>query len=348
MDKFLTFNNQTINIPSSTESVRGECFVQWGDNNSFPSFIKGLYQDSSLLQTIIDGIANYVSGNSVTGNISGVDYDDLITKLMTDRLTYGGFAVKIEYNPLGEIIDLGYVDFSRCRINSLGTTIYYAKHFGSRKTYSKGKIFTYPAFNSDYDGPKVSEILYYVSKKSEDFYPICPFSGSIKSIITGIEIQNFHYNSLKNNFSASGIINFNNGVPTQEEQKQIKEKLIETFTGTESASKILVAFNDSKDNAVSIERLSDDGFDEKYQSLDASVKENIFAAFRIQGILLGIPEKNKGFSKSEYSEAFELFNATQVRNYQREIVNIFNTLGDKINIEPFSLELTNEDVNSDR
>lgn len=344
MDKFLTFNNQTINIPNSTESTRGEGFVQWGDNNGYPGFLKGLYQDSSLLQTIIDGIANYVSGNSVVGLINGVDYDDLITKLMTDRLTYGGFAIKIDYNPLGEIIDLNHVDFSRCRINASGDTIYYAKHFGARKTYSRGKIFSYPAFKSTYDGPKVSEILYYVCKKSEDFYPICPFSGSIKSIITGIEIQNFHYNSLKNNFCASAIINFNNGVPTEEEQKKIKEKLTQVFTGTDSAAKMLVAFNDSKDNSVSIERLADDGFDEKYQNLDASVKENIFAAFRIQGILLGVPEKNKGFSKSEYTEAFELFNATQVRNYQREIVNVFNELGDKLSIKPFSLDLTDEDV----
>ena len=69
-----------------------------------------------------------------------------------------------------------------------------------------------------------------------------------------------------------------------------------------------------------------------------SVRDNIYAHFRISPILLGIQNETKGFAKSEYLEAFELFNNTIVKSYQTEIIKSLKNIGVDLIIDPFYME----------
>lgn len=89
-------------------------------------------------------------------------------------------------------------------------------------------------------------------------------------------------NSILNNFAGSAVINFNNGVPTEDVQKDIERKVNEKFGGADNAGRTLVSFNDNKDSAVTIERLTDDNQDKKYQSLRKDTYNEIFINFHCQ------------------------------------------------------------------
>lgn len=88
----------------------------------------------------------------------------------------------------------------------------------------------------------------------------------------------------------------------------------------------MVVFNNNKDSAVSVERLSEDNFDSKFESLSKSTREEIFIAHRATPALFGMNPENNGFSKAEFLEAFELYNKCVVKPIQNDIVRVFDKL----------------------
>ena len=103
----------------------------------------------------------------------------------------------------------------------------------------------------------------------------------------------------------------------------------------------MVAFNDSKENGVTVERIQDDSFDKKYESLRTDTYKEIFIAFRAIPQLFGYSLEGTGFNKQEFSEAYELYNRTCVKPIQKDIERTFNRvfgIDDSIKIIPFSLE----------
>ena len=329
------FNRVVSPIPKQELNfVNGKEYIYWGEQNRYPNYIYENYINSSLLQTIVDGMSQYICGYGVDGKLEDVDYNTLLNRCVKDRLLYGGFAIQLIYNPLGEIAELKHMPFERCRVTIDEQKVVFSKYFGTNKRYKGVSYYMYGGTPAK--EVKTSEVLYY-NQDSVDVYPNSPIHGCLKSIVTSIEIQNFHYNAILNNFAPSAIINFNNGQPSETEKQEIDTMLNECFAGTDNASKFIVTYNDSKESSVSIERLETDDFDKKYEALDKAVKENIFVAFRAQPILFGLDNEKTGFNKQEYLEAFELFNCTVIRSYQHEVINAFKRIGDDIKIKPFRL-----------
>jgi capsid portal protein len=162
------------------------------------------------------------------------------------------------------------------------------------------------------------------------------WNTAIESCLTDIEINHFHFNEVKNGFNASTIINFNNGVPTDEEKDEIEKQINNKFCGAENASRFLLAFNSNKDNAVTIEKLNTDDYDERYNSLAKKVRQDIFTTFRANPNLFGIATENLGFSSEEYESSFKLFNKTMIQPIQKKMVGALQPLMD-IQIKPFTL-----------
>ena len=139
----------------------------------------------------------------------------------------------------------------------------------------------------------------------------------------------------------SYIINFNNGQPSQEVQEEIEENFNEKFSGHQNAGRIAFSWNNSKATATSIEQVQVQDFGEKYQSLEKSVRQRIFTAFKANPNLFGIPTESLGFSSEEYESAFRLFNRTQIRPVQRKIADAYDKIYGKkgvLTIVPFSMD----------
>ena len=143
-------------------------------------------------------------------------------------------------------------------------------------------------------------------------------------------------------------MNFNNGQPSEEQVDEIEKNVEEKFTGAENAGRFLLSFNNGKDNATTVERLSTDDFDKRYDALAKKVQQQIFTAFGANPNLFGIPTENNGFSNEQYEESFRLYNRTRVRPIQRRLIDsIDKALGQmgSITVNPFTLDESNEDKN---
>lgn len=321
-------------IPTFIEKENnGKVYVGYGSDNKFPNYLWDLYLRSALLQSIVDAIADYVEGSGIdlnpvlsrfenAINQDGEIIDDVVKRLVVDYLIFGGFALQIIYNKLGEVNEIFWLDFRNVRTNKENTEVYY----NSDWVRKANDFLTYKAFNPRDLKHSGSEVFYFKGHITRGAYPIPRYNGALSAIETSTEIAKYHLNSILNNFNGNLLINFNNGQPDEETQGLIERKIADKFSGAENAGKFLVSFNDSKESAVTIERISDDNQDKKYENLRTDTYKEIFTAFRIQPQLLGYSLEGTAFNKQEFEEAFDLFYKTTIKPIQRDIIRSFDKI----------------------
>lgn len=323
-------------IPLPKEkAIRGYDYVSWGEDNKYPDFLYSLYENCATLQSIINGCVDYILGDTVTV-ISGIVFDGLdtlLTRCVEDYLIFGGCYINVIRNKAGRVSELHWIDARKIRTNEKGDVFYYSENWN--KSYGKVETIKLPAYKKDSTEP--SSIFCLKRNQSRNTYPTPLWSAAIKSVVTEIEIGKYHLNEILNNFSTSAIINFNNGVPSDEDMDELEKSIQDKFTGSENAGRFLMTFNNSKENAVTVERLGTDDYDERYASMAKRVRSEIFTAFRANPNLFGLPTENLGFNNEEYESTFTLFNRTFVRPIQKDLRAFLASLGTEIEIAPFSL-----------
>ena len=340
-------------VPTFIEKDTNRPYLSYGIDNRFPQYLWDLYLRSALLQSIIEGTVNYVLGDGIIfnenpiiqrlseeANKDGETLEDVIKKITADYNIFGGFALQIINNRLGEISEIYWLDFRNVRLNKEGDKAYYSDDW----VRHANDYVVYDIFNPN--TKQKSSVYYFKGHISRGVYPIPRYNGALNAVETSTEISKFHLNNILNNFSGNFIINFNNGAPSDDVQEEIERKLKAKFGGADNAGKFMIAFNDSKDNGVTVERIDDDEFDEKYQTLRTDTYKEIFIAFRAIPQLFGYSLEGTGFNKQEFVEAFELYNKTTVIPIQRDLQRTFNKifgLTDSISFVPFSLDVNKED-----
>lgn len=349
--KFGVFDNAPVKVvPTFVEKENsGKPYLSYGQDNRFPNYLWDLYLRSALLQSIVEGTANYVGGNGIIfsedptvqrlkeeANADGESLEDIIKKVATDYLIFGGFSLQIIYNKLGEISELYWLDFRNVRVSKDGDKAYYSddwiKHANDYETYD--------VYNPKDEKKRSTCVFYFKGHVSRGVYPIPRYNGALSALETSTEISKFHLKSIQNNFSGNFIINFNNGQPTEDVQEEIERKIKDKFSGADNAGKFMVSFNESKDNGVTVERIQDDNFDKKYESLRTDTYKEIFVAFRAIPQLFGYSLEGTAFNKQEFDEAFALYDKTTVQPIQRDLKRSFSkVLGVKLAFDfiPFSI-----------
>ena len=338
---FSVFELEKTEMPDGKETVRsGYDYVSWGKDNRFPNDLYDMYQNSAILQSVINGTADYVFGNGVISAFDVINdkyetLEDVVKRCVFDLLIFGGFAIQLMYKG-GKVEAMYWLDLQKCRKSEDEKKIYYSDDWGK---YAK-KALEYNAWTPDTD--KGTCIFYYKGHKTRGIYPVPMYIGALKSIKISTEISNFHLNNITKGFASNAVISFNNGEPDEDTKARIEKDVKEKFCGTDNAGSFLLLFNDSKDNACEIAKIQDDKFDLKYDALAKSVKEDIFIAFRATPTLFGLPNENNGFSKQEYLESFELYNKTVVVPLQKDVERAFKSIGFVIKFKTFNLDDTSK------
>lgn len=347
--QILTFSIEDVEIPQFVErSYSGKDWYYWGKDNKLPFYLYGLYEKSSLMQSIINTTVNFIVGNSIESVYSPNEdesWEDIIRNLALDYMLYGGFAIQIMYNRMGQIAKLNWLDMRKCRSDEEHRKIYYSKEFATK---SSPTYIEFPIWHKGEEYRNTSAVYFYTGSK-RSVYPMPRYSGSVPAIETSIRIDNFHLNSIRNNFNGNFIINFNNGIPADDVKKELEKKVRDKFCGDENAGKFLLVFNDSKENGVTVERIQDDQFDKKYEALKSQTITSIFTGFSAPQQLFGYALTGNVFNKEEYQDAFNLYQRLQVLPIQNLFGRVFENIygvEDVIKFIPFELseEANNKNV----
>lgn len=343
--------------------VSGKDLVEWGNRNSYPDYLLDLYNNVPTLRSIINGNIDFITGNDVsifplTDNLPngqmnnrGDNIREQIKDIAKDYEIYGGFALQIIRNLIGMVAEVYYIDMRYLRTNKEGNVFYYCEDWSKS---GKKDVIVYPAFmpNLKWDtlddeqrNRNASSILY-VKNVHTQVYPAPLYAASIKACEIERLIDDFHINSLQNQFVSSAIINFNNGDPGDEMKKEIEDAINEKFAGAANGGRIMLSFNKNKDSATDIVEFEVKDFGERYKALSEHSRQQIFTAFRANPNLFGIPTEGNGFANEQYAESFKLYNRTQIQPVQRLIADtydkIYSTKG-VLTIVPFSMGGETED-----
>lgn len=327
--KFSVIENKTKIIPVLKEQkLAGKKYISYGEDNKYPDYLFTLYQNSTILQSVINGIVDYTAGQGVTGkylseqvNADGETYDDLLKNVLTDYLVTGGYAINVLRNAEGRISELYWVNVSNVRLSEDGEIAYYSDNINAWGSKPEELPVFDPRKNQ-------SSSIFYFKGASRGLYPIPRWSGAIKAVETSCEISNYHLNSILNNFSPSAIISFNNGIPDKDTQEEIEKKINKKFVGSDNTNRFILSFSESGENATTIQTLSSDTADQKFHTLKESITEEIFIAFRATPALFGMNPENTGFSKTEFLESFQLFYKTVIEPIQKMLNKSFNKIFD--------------------
>lgn len=339
--KFSVVPREQREIPLPTETkVTGKSYVAWGPDNLFPEYLWTLYNRSSLEQSIINGVVDYVHGDGVMNvspeiradriNADEETLDDILAKILLDYEIFGGFALNIIFNYNHQISEVYWIDIRKVRVDEYERKAYVSDKWGWGCKPIEYVLFDKKVLEDSWQkGGKDSInscIFYYKGKITRGIYPVPMYNGALAAIETSTEIANFHLNNILNNLESSAIITFKNGVPTEEEKKKIEKQVIGKLTGSNNAGKFVLNFCDDSDHGVEVTRLAEDHMDEKFKTLSESIMKEIFIAFRATPALFGVNPTNNGFSKEEFLQSFELYNKTMISPIQKEIIRCFNKL----------------------
>lgn len=326
---FAIIENRTKVIPVMKETkITGKKYVGYGEDNRYPEYLFNLYQNSTILQSIINGIVDYAVGQGVNGlflsdkvNVDGETWDDICKNVMLDIMVTDGFALNILRDAENRISEIYWLDIKNVRLSEDGKTGYYDENINGWGAKPK----ELPIFDPK---QKQKSSIFYYKGASRGLYPVPRWSGAIKAVETSCEISNYHLKSILNNFSPSAIISFNNGVPDKATQEAMEKKINKKFVGSDNVNRFILSFSESGDNATTVQKIDSDTADQKFHTLKDSITEEIFIAFRATPALFGMNPENTGFSKTEFLESFQLFNKTVIEPLQKTLNKQFNKIFD--------------------
>lgn len=328
-----------ITVMQPTEEVTGKDFIAFGENNRYPDYIAEAVDNCGTITSVITGSADFVVGSSISFSKKYVNRKeetirDIYHKCAVDWFTFGGFYLHVIRNAEGGISEIYWLDYKNMRSDADNEVFFYSEDWS--RSYGRVKYLTYPKFSNVI--PHTSSVIYVKNPNSRSTYAKPIWAADLKSVIIEGKIDDYHLNAINNGFSGSYIINFNNGIPTDEVKEEIENDINEKFAGAENAGRMLISFSADKEHAVDVQKLDVEDYGERYESLAKRSRERIYGAFGATPALFGIMTETTGFSQQEFNEAFALYSKTRIKAVQDVIGETINKIyGETPVITQFSL-----------
>jgi hypothetical protein len=210
----------------------------------------------------------------------------------------------------------------KCNKDGEITGYYYSDDWTDIKKFAPVR---YSAFGTSKD--KV-EILfskpYAVGMK---YYSYPDYQGSVPYALLEEEIADYLINEVQNGFSGTKVVNFNNGVPTEEQQSMITSKVMNKLTGSRG-QKVIVAFNDNIESKTTVDDIPLNDAPEHYTYLSEECLRKIMLGHNVTSpLLFGVASSN-GFSSNadELKNSAILFDNMVIRPMQEELLDAFDTI----------------------
>ena len=344
-------------VPVMLENKAGK-YITYGAFNEYPYYLLDNYRRSSKHNAIVNGKVNYImgggwqAGDDLTveqqarfnkffdGLSSTEDLNDITEKLVLDLEIFNGFAVCVHWNKMGTIAKMEHIPFEKIRVDKEERMFQVAEWYNDDmvQLFPKiGDVEKIPAFDPD---NRIGKQLFYyrVYAAGVKSYPLPEYMGGLAWIEADVQVANFHNNNLRNNFWGGYLINFNNGIPTPEEQGDIERQIKRKFSGTDNAGRFVVTFNDDVSKAPTLEPLTPSDMDKQFEILNKAIQQEIFISHRVVNpMLFGVKTEGQLGGRQELVEAYELFKATYINDRVRKVERMINYLGSFNGVEGMEL-----------
>jgi hypothetical protein len=333
-------NFSTYTSPKITEEKNRD-WVDYGSDNNYYQYLIDRYNGSATNNAIINGISEMIYGRGLDATDSNRKPDqyaqmmsmfskDCVRKLAYDLKLMGGAAIQIIYSKdhskiiQAEHFPVETLRAEKCNEDGDIEAYYYMADW--KKIKPSDKPLRIPAFGYSKEGV---EILF-VKPYRAGFYYYSPvdYQGGLQYAELEEEISNYHLNNIMNGLAPSMLINFNNGVPNEEQRTLIEQRIYQKFSGSSNAGKFILAFNDNAETAASLEPVQLSDAHNQYQFLSDESMRKIMVAHRVVSpMLLGIKDQSGlGNNAEELKTASTLMDNTVIRPFQTLLIDAFDQI----------------------
>jgi hypothetical protein len=309
------------------------------DGDQYFQFLIERYSNSTTNNAIINNVARLIYGKGLSAldankkpneyaQMMSLFHKEDVRKMVLDRKMFGQFAIQVHYNDKHDKILKAYhipvnlLRAEKCDKDGNITGYYYSDNWDDTKKFAP---IRFNAFG--YSKDKI-EILY--SKPYSvgmKYYSYSDYAGCIPYCLLEEEIADYLINEVQNGFSGTKVVNFNNGIPTDEQQSIISNKVLSKLTGSRG-QKVIVAFNNNAESKTTVEDIPLNDAPEHYTYLSEECLRKIMLGHNITSpLLFGVASTN-GFSSNaeELKNSSILFDNMVIRPFQEELLDAFDSI----------------------
>lgn len=328
----------------------------YGDDNLYPQSLRMIIANSSTGSECAERYASFIEGNGFRDvffsetviNRRGDTADDIHALVCQDVADYDGLALHVNYNIMGEIVEIHHVPFENCRLQEEDDNGYIAKitvhpDWTGKKTRN-GKTIKVDEKNVDkidVFNPRKEVILsqieaaggiefykgqiLWVSGMGRNQYPRSRADRVVTEMSTDEGLSNVKYRNVRNNFMPSGMLITKRGQSAEGDEADNGDtemsETLKQLQGDTNACKLLEIEVGCDEEAPSFVPLRAANYDKEFTVTDASTVERIYSAFG-QEPWYCIRIGKVGFSGDILEDAFEYYNSI-VSKQQRMIERAF-------------------------
>lgn len=328
--------------PRITENSRLG-WVEYGDDNNYFQYLIDRYNGSPTNNAVVSGVIDMIFGRGLDATDSAQNTegyiqlrklikDSELKKVINDYYLLGNGAFQVIYNrDKSKIVEVYHMPVEclraeKCNEEGEIEAYYYAYDWSAVK--SKKGAERIPAFGYGAAEEKV-EILYFRPYRSGSYYysPV-DYQGALPYAELEGEVANYHINNIKNGLAPSMIVNFNNGVPPEEERDIIESQIKQKWSGSSNAGKFILAFNDDSNSAATIEPVQLSDAHNQYEFLSRECQQKVLVGHRITSpMLFGVKDQTGlGNNADEIKTAFQLFDNSVIKPKQEQVISALDQI----------------------
>lgn len=323
--------------PKVIEDKRKD-WVAYGEDNDYYSYLIDLFINSTTNNAIITGISNMIFGKGIDAldssskpdqyaAMKSIFSDSCMRKVILDFKMLGEASFQVLYRD-GKVVSAEHFPRQTLRAEKMNEdgeiqAYYYHPKWKEVKPSDKPKRIAAFGYGNGKE-PEIKIIKRYVS--GYDYY--CPQDYETAYCELECEISDFLINDVKNSFSGTKVVNFNNGTPDMEQQLRIKNDVMNKLTGSKG-EKVIVSFNNNQESKTTVDDISLNDAPSHYEYLSRECQNKLIIAHRVTSpLLLGMRTENNGLGSNadEIKTASLLFNNVTIRPYQDVICEAMDNI----------------------
>ena len=316
---------------SDAEKVDRKGWVNYGDQNDFPQYLRDLAHESPVHGSLVVAIGDMIAGKGIKSEqyqaeLDALDVDALTYACAHDLKLFGGFFIEVIWsNDRTVISKLNAIPFEECRIavnqdddSEIG--IYHSYDWSNIRKKKNTPEFI-PKYNYLTRNEEPRQIYWCFTYTGSQSYPRPDYWSAINYIELDKQISIFHINQISNGLFPSTIINFYNGQATPEQKQQMMLDWENKMSGARNAGKVVMFFNERDQPKTEITPFPVNDADKQYQLMDTTATQKIITSHRVTTpLLFGIRETSGfGSNKDEMATGLEIFNKQVIQPYQEKI-----------------------------
>ena len=313
---------------SDAEKLDRKGWVNYGDANDFPQYLRDLSHESPVHGSLVVAIGDMIAGKGIKSEqyqeeLDALDINTLTYAAAHDLKLFGGFFIEVIWsNDRTVISKLNAIPFEECRIavnqdddSEIG--IFHSYDWSNTRKKKNTPEFI-PKYNYLTRMEEPRQIYWCFTYTGSDVYPRPDYWSAINYIELDKQISIFHINQISNGLFPSTIINFYNGQATPEQKQQMMMDWENKMSGARNAGKVVMFFNERDQPKTEITPFPVNDADKQYQLMDTTATQKIITAHRVTTpLLFGIRETSGfGSNKDEMTTGLEIFNKQVIEPYQ--------------------------------